>query len=253
MRGHLADSASAKTRPMRWRKQRSGSIIVEAHLLLVEVHSDCEAIGAWIAAKAGTPATVRAYRKVAERLMVWSMLERTKPLSSMNLDDCLGNLAFLEHPPEDWVSLRYAARGQPGWTPFKGPLSAGSRRYALGVLSALFDWLVSAGYLRGNPWRLVNRKIADDRFVELDSRAFTPEAWDALARFLANHASAGGADPPRERIEFLLGFLEATGLRASELVQARLGDLRRVNRGWVLQVVGKGGKARLVVVPTQAA
>ena len=218
--------------------------------------SDREAIDAWIAAKAGSAATARAYRKEAERLMAWALLERRKSLSSVNADDCLGYLTFLEHPPEDWVSLRYAVRGQPGWTPFKGPLSASSRRYALGVLSALFDWLVSASYLVGNPWRLVNRKIADDRFIELDSRAFTPEAWTALAAFLKAHATAGGAaraDGPRERIEFLLAFLEATGLRASELVQARLGDLRRVNRGWVLQVIGKGGKARLVVVPTQAA
>ena len=212
---------------------------------------DPQAIEAWIAAKAGSAATARSYRKEAERLLVWCLLERQKPLSSMDQGDCLAYLTFLEHLPETWVSLRHAKRHAPGWTPFRGPLSAASRRYALVVLSGLFDWLVSARYLAANPWRLVNRKIADDRFSELDSRAFTPQAWVALHGFLAS--SQLSPSPARDRIEFLLAFGEATGLRASELVNARLGDFRKVNCGWVLQVQGKGGKARVVAVPGQAA
>ncbi len=211
---------------------------------------DPQAINAWIAAKAGGAATARSYRKEAERLLVWCLVERQKSLASMDVGDCLAYLTFLEHLPEPWVSLRHANRHAPGWTPFRGPLSAASRRYALGVLSGLFDWLVSARYLTANPWRLVNRKIADDRFAELDSRAFTPQAWDALHAFLAS--SRVLPSPARDRIAFLLAFGEATGLRASELVSARLGDFRSVNRGWVLQVQGKGGKARVVAVPGQA-
>ena len=212
---------------------------------------DHEAIEAWVEAKAGSPATARAYRKEAERLLVWCLLERNKPLSSMNLDDCLAYLAFLEHLPEDWVSLRHAKRHEPGWTPFRGPLSAASRRYALVVLSSLFDWLVSAGYLQASPWRLVNRKIADDRFADLDSRAFTPQAWDALQAFLDSKRIVSQS-PARDRIAFLLAFGEATGLRASELLGARLNHLKRIHRGWVLQVQGKGGKGRVVAVPRQA-
>ena len=213
---------------------------------------DPHAIDAWIAAKAGGAATARAYRKEAERLLVWCLLERQKPLSTMDQGDCLAYLTFLEHLPEAWVSLRHAKRHEPGWTPFRGLLSAASRRYALVVLSGLFDWLVSARYLTANPWRLVNRKIADDRFAELDSRAFTPQAWDALHAFLAS-SQVSPPSPARERIAFLLAFGEATGLRASELVSATLGDFRKVKRGWVLQVQGKGGKARVVAVPGQAA
>ena len=209
----------------------------------VHATDDPQAINAWIAAKAGSAATARSYRKEAERLLVWCLLERQKPLSSMDQGDCLAYLTFLEHLPEPWVSLRHAKRHAPGWTPFRGPLSAASRRYALVVLSGLFDWLVSARYLTANPWRLVNRKIADDRFAELDSRAFTPQAWDALHVFLAS-SQVSPPSPARDRIAFLLAFGEATGLRASELVSATLSDFRKVNRGWVLQVQGKGGKAR---------
>ena len=192
----------------------------------IQATDDSQAIDAWIAAKAGGAATARSYRKEAERLLVWCLLERHKPLSSMDQGDCLAYLTFLEHLPEAWVSLRYAKRHAPGWTPFRGPLSAASRRYALVVLSGLFDWLVSARYLAANPWRLVNRKIADDRFAELDSRAFTPQAWDALHAFLAS--SQVFPSSARDRIAFLLAFGEATGLRASELVSARLGDFRKV-------------------------
>ena len=243
-----------------------GFIETEAHQLLTSdsssnrslptaagIHAtdDPQAINAWIAAKAGGAATARSYRKEAERLLVWCLLERHKPLSSMDQGDCLAYLTFLEHLPETWISLRHARRHEPGWTPFRGPLSTSSRRYALVVLSGLFDWLVSARYLTANPWRLVNRKIADDRFAELDSRAFTPQAWDALHAFLAS--SQVFPSSARDRIAFLLAFGEATGLRASELVSATLGDFRKVNRGWVLQVQGKGGKARVVAVPGQAA
>ena len=37
---------------------------------------------------------------------MWCLLERQKPLSSMEHSDCLAYLTFLEHLPEAWVSLR---------------------------------------------------------------------------------------------------------------------------------------------------
>ncbi len=61
------------------------------------------------------------------------------------------------------------------------------------------------------------------------------------------------------RLRFALRLLYATGMRRTEVVQARVGDLRRVTypaaqhepgeSGWELTVVGKGGMTRHVPVP----
>ena len=51
---------------------------------------------------------------------------------------------------------------------------------------------------------------------------------------------------------FLLRFLEATGLRAAELLGARLGDLAPQGGTLLLRVAGKGGKPRTIPLAAQA-
>ena len=217
---------------------------------------DRQAIEAWLQARAGQPgsptfvhATAKAYRKEAERLLLWCLSERAKPLSSMTAEDCADYMAFLAAIPQRWCSRRNTRRLQPGWTPFAGPLGLRSRQHAINVVAGLFDWLVQARYLATNPWRLVKRQMGDDPTRnELDSRAFTKSAWQALLEFV----EAQPPSPSLFRARFLLRFCEATGLRASEMLAARLGDLRMHGQGWVMPVHGKGARNRVVVLPGQA-
>jgi site-specific recombinase XerD len=158
-------------------------------------------------------------------------------------------MAFLEHVPERWISRRRAAPLEPGWAPFAGQLTLASRRQAVIIVASLFTWLVKGGYLVHNPWDLVNRRTGDDAAQHaLDTRAFEPAVWAALLGWIESQARS----PSRERMLFLLRFTEATGLRASELVSARLSDLRPVGGRWAMQVQGKGAKKRIAAVPTQA-
>jgi integrase len=53
-------------------------------------------------------------------------------------------------------------------------------------------------------------------------------------------------------MRFIVGFLSGVGLRASELLAARLSELRYVSGGYVLQVMGKGGNPRVVAIPPSA-
>lgn len=54
-----------------------------------------------------------------------------------------------------WTSSRAAA---PDWRPFAKPLEPVSQRQAMSILdSLLFNWLVEAGYLAGNPLALRRR------------------------------------------------------------------------------------------------
>jgi len=54
-------------------------------------------------------------------------------------------------------------------------------------------------------------------------------------------------------MRWLCAFGMTTGLRASELIAARRGDLQQTeDAGWVLRVSGKGRRNRVVPVPTVA-
>lgn len=222
----------------------------------LQANNDREALEAWILATAGEPGTkdfvattAKSYRLEAERLLLWCLAERHKPLSSMTAEDCAAYRDFLGAIPEAWISRRRARRLEPGWTPFAGQLTITSRRRALTVVKSLFKWLVTAHYLHANPWLLVKTRLGDDpRHSELDSRAFTPTAWSAIVAWV----EAQPASPAQARTEFLLHFGEAVGLRAQELISAQLGQLRLSDEGWVIEVQGKGSLTRVATVPSGA-
>jgi hypothetical protein len=86
-----------------------------------------------------TAATQRAYRKEAERLIVWAIVERGRALSSLTTDDAIGYRAFVRRPtPRERCVGLPRPRDSVEWRPFAGGLSARSTGYALTVLSALF-------------------------------------------------------------------------------------------------------------------
>ena len=94
--------------------------------------------------------TQRAYRREAERLLLWSTLQRSKAFSSLDQQDAQAYFDFLTHPvpSERWCSAQVHGRWSPLWRPFAGPLSDSSRAHTLRVLCSLFSFLVKQGYLR---------------------------------------------------------------------------------------------------------
>lgn len=93
------------------------------------------------------------------------------------------------------------------------------------------------------------------RTAALDaSHAFSEGEW-ALVRTLADGLewSYGWEAPAAQRLRFVLDFAYATGLRASELITARLGGIETDRQGdhW-LSLIGKGGRAGKVALPPLA-
>lgn len=217
--------------------------------------NDYSAVQAWLSLQESA-STQRAYRKEAERLMLWAILERGKPLSSLTTEDAIAYRQFLRRPAprERWVGPA-APRSSAHWRPFQGPLSARSTAYALSVIGALFRWLIEQRYALANPFSGVKVKAARKTTALDVSRAFSSHEW-SLVRQAADTIEWTGKGWTKEgalRLRFLLDFWFATGLRPQEMVDARLGDLVRNDHGedW-LHVVGKGGKAGEVVVPLMA-
>ncbi|TAL66101.1 MAG: integrase [Burkholderiaceae bacterium] len=217
---------------------------------LLHVGNDVEAVDAWIAARAGSTLTTTAYRREANRLLLWLQYERRgKILAQMDVGDCGDYMAFLQHIPPQWISRIRAAPGQPGWAPFRGTLSHQSQRQAIVIIASMFTWLQAAQYISANPWLLVNQKTGDDKTRKvLDSKALSEGAFREIMDFI----EAQPPSPSRSRIRFILCFVEAVGLRSAELLNARLADLQLEPEGWVMQVHGKGAKNRIAAIPGQA-
>ncbi|MCP2091967.1 UNVERIFIED_ORG: site-specific recombinase XerD [Paraburkholderia sediminicola] len=220
----------------------------------LDADNDYQAVQAWLSLHE-SGATLRAYRKEAERLILWAIVERGRPLSSLTTEDAVAYRAFLRRPTprERWVGP-VRPRSAPDWRPFSGGLSARSAAYALSVLGALFRWLIEQRYLLANPFAGVKVRGSARTGVLDTSHVFTEGEW-LLIRAIANGLewSYGWAPEAAQRLRFILDFGYATGLRASELVGATLGNIETDARGdhW-LSVVGKGRKAARVALPPLA-
>lgn len=219
----------------------------------LDASNDYQAVNAWLSLHESA-ATQRAYRKEAERLILWAIVERGRALSSLTTEDAIAYRAFLRHPVPRvrWVGAPQP-RSSPAWRPFAGDLSARSAAYALSVLNALYRWLIEQRYALANPFAGV--KVRGGRPAQLDtSHAFTEHEW-MLVRVVADGLewSYGWSEPAAQRLRFMLDFAYATGLRISELVGAQLGAIDSDPHGvaWI-RVVGKGHKAGNVVLPPLA-
>jgi integrase/recombinase XerD len=107
------------------------------------------------------------------------------------------------------------------------------------TLRGFFGYLTEEGVVTSNPAELL----------------VAPKFGNALPKFLSSHQVDGLLKAPeKERLGLrdraMLDLLYATGLRVSELIQLRTGDLDE-SQG-VIRVVGKGNKQRLVPVGREA-
>jgi len=114
----------------------------------------------------------------------------------------------------------------------------------------MFRWLIEQRYVLANPFAGIKVRGAGQAGLDT-TRAFTEGEWKLL-RTVADGLewSYGWQPAAAQRLRFLIDFSYSTGLRAGELVRARLGSIEVDAHGdhW-LHVVGKGGKAGKVVLP----
>lgn len=235
----------------------------------IEARDDNQAILSWLASKAGSPNTARAYRKEAERMLLWAVMERGKALSDLSVEDCtayrawLGMLGRTEEmawpyrlPQRQWIGRRNTPRHSNEWRPFDGPLSASSVRQALTIINGLFEWLVRVQYCAFNPWDAVGkaqlRQEAAPPEVEM-TRAFSQGEW----RYLIDTVQALPRDEASLRLGFVLHLAHSTGMRLSELVESQTGRIYtmplrdQLGVRWMLKILGKGNKWRAAPLSDQ--
>jgi site-specific recombinase XerD len=219
----------------------------------IAAQNDIDAIKAWLARYADTKTTLDSYRKEAERLLLWTVIELKKPLSSIKHEDLLIYQRFLEDPQPSnrWVmnSGRKWARHHPEWRPFVGPLSKTSQRQTVVILNAMFAWLVSAGYLMGNPLSLSRQR----------QRKAKPRVTRFLDESLWYEVKTTIEQMPKDsirqrehyfRVRWLFSLLYICGVRISEITGNTMGGFfcrrDKVDERWWLEITGKGDKTRII-------
>jgi site-specific recombinase XerD len=220
----------------------------------IQASNDWEAIQCWLAEFEDSPQTYRNYRKEAERLLLWSVKQRHKPISGLLREDFQSYQAFLVDPQPSayWCGPR-ATRYSPAWHPFKGPLRESSRRQSMIVINALLSYWVDAGYLRGNPLSLIRRRnktltpetgeaISQERFLD-------QETWEHLKGYIAALPQNTQKEIEHyERTRFLFHFLYLLAPRVSEVANHSMNSFREYRGNWWWFVLGKGGKRSKVPV-----
>ena len=229
--------------------------------------NDYEAIHEWLALY--KTHTYQSYRKEAERLLLWSLFNMQKPLSSLTTTDLALFRDFLcnPQPASLWVAKRKYPRTHEKWRPFvnstpppdepaaltahpsleikiKGSMSRESIVHTLTVLGGLFEFLTSQRYLLSNPFKGLP-KMPSNRSMRVNHR-INQRLWRRVQERLAQ---VPVTDTVAYRTVFAIRFFYLTGLRLSELCAVKMGDFQaheddEGNRIWYLSVKGKGGRAR---------
>ncbi|WP_416140648.1 tyrosine-type recombinase/integrase [Halomonas sp. HK25] len=223
----------------------------------IAARSDVEAVGQWLAEYRASHQTQRAYRREAERLLLW-LAEQGLSLAEVRRDHLDAFEAFLAdpQPQERWIGPP-RPRHADGWRPFRGPLAPASRRQSLVILQGMYAWLAEAGWVAHNPFRLMrdkrrrldNRQGSIERYLE---HPLWEWFWGWLNRGIDRLSEAG--ESPRQRFErqrrrLVFGFAYLLAPRISEMSAARMGDFQRREGRWWWRVMGKGGKTAMVPVP----
>ncbi|WP_156516894.1 phage integrase family protein [Delftia sp. GW456-R20] len=229
----------------------AGKFRMPASYCALNAENDYQAVEAWLHSKregqGGKPSsTQRAYRKEVERLLLWSVLERGKAISSISVEDASAYMQFLSNPPAAWCGPRHHQRWSPLWRPIEGSLSPKARGHTMTILKSLYVWLNAQGYLFGNPFGAISRPVVPEQSIG-SGRTLSLKQIEYM---LLNLDNVNSIKHP-EWLGIALPWLYYTGLRLQEMIDAKCSDVfeGRSPGVWLQRVIGKGGRTRIVPVP----
>lgn len=223
---------------------------------LIKARNDLEAINGWLREFSESPHTERAYRREAERLLMWSLLVAGKPLSSLDRDDFDIFFGFLANPPANWVMAKQYPRRHPEWRPCRGPQTPSGAKQTKIILDAMFCYLVDARYLIANPLALMRRKTRGVKrsTISLASKAQRHALSENSIHAIRSYLSAREMDAnvPRNvslRDRVIFEVLLITGARRSDLSASSHWRLHSARGRWWLSGIGKGEKEASLAIP----
>lgn len=228
----------------------------------IGAHGDADAIERWLDAKApDNQHTRKAYKRIAERMLLWCTLERRRTFPQLTGEDCSHYRAWLTDlgrktpeewaaahwrlPAQAWLGRRGPARNSLEWRPFEGALSKASISQDLTVLRSLFGYLAQANVTDGNPFTLMGKAHFKKSFAnstQMLERGLTKKQRDYL--LAGTHLNPDDEVETRLHLILWLGF--GCGLRSAEMLSLTMSSIVMEDEKWRLRVIGKGDKMRKV-------
>ena len=283
---HLPDEAPSPTPPQTELIDPNGerAVLVEPFMAapspvgpVIQAATDEDAAEAFLNAKCSNASTRRSYLKEVDRVLLWAKRERGKALRNFSVEDCAAYAIWLRTlgrtpdgawnwrvPQDAWIGKQGKKKSSGEWRPFTGPLNEKSQQHALVIASSMFGFLQTSGYLgHESPWVLLGRSVAkpstgnanpdpaEEVNVEAPADVKQSKSFTVEQRAFLLHRARQEKGRLGRRLELVLHLGLACGLRASEMVRLRLGNIRSDQDGWTLVFIGKGGKVRSVPFPAQ--
>lgn len=206
----------------------------------IDAHNDIEAIAIWLSEVTNTDSAFRSYRLEAERCLLWATASRDKPLSALDDTDLREYAQFLldPQPRDSWVYAGSARREDARWRPFRESLSPQSAARALGIVSSLFDWLETAGYIPENPWhgpalavlRKDKKSVAPALLLEQRASVATAVEWSYITAAIGELDVEDRCDTAyRTKAVFYLAYF--ADLKPGEIASLRTSSLSVLAQG----------------------
>ncbi|MDD3266860.1 MAG: tyrosine-type recombinase/integrase [Burkholderiales bacterium] len=213
----------------------------------IQATNDIDAIKTWLNEFINSTNTFISYRQTAERFIMW-LYKQNINLKEVTREVIQSYEDFLQTPtPQDFWCGPSRPRHHEEWKPFVKGLSISSIRLNLQVLGSMFQYLIEAGYLTRNPFRLIRQKVKPITAVE---RFLTHREWDYVTDFIDKMPIDTEKQVfEAERIRWIFNLLYLTGCRRSEVINATMADFISKRSQWWLKVIGKGNKYGEIPVP----
>lgn len=208
----------------------------------ISAKNDIDAVSIWLLEFQGNKNTFDSYRQCAERFLLW-LTTINKFLKDITREDIAKYQVFLKNPipNEVWCGKKFP-RQDSRWKPFTQGLSSSSIKLQIQILTGLFNYLIDAGYLTKNPFRLIRIK---DKTIKnkINEKFLTITEIEYIFSYI-NNLNEGTSKEKfyKERILFIFKLLYFTGARRSEILNAKMNDFIHKRNQWWFKVIGKGNK-----------
>ena len=224
--------------------------LVDGGFSALGVNDDPAAVAMWLRARgARSEHTARTYARCSDRLLLWCQ-ERGISFAEMTVADAQEHLDALRNPDCRWLIPRdehgKLLKPQRASQTLKQPMNDKGVAFARTVLGQLFQYLLTAGYVRRNVFFLteIPAAIEDDLADKVLSQSARKYLWD----WLSEQNTQGRKPLEAARDRWICALLYYTGIRTHEAIGGCMGDFVRDSDGWQLRVLGKGLKVRRVTV-----
>lgn len=221
----------------------------------INVRTDAEAVSVWIAdAGSSSINTEQAYRREAERLLLWATYMKGKSLSQLFREDFLDFSLFLSDLPPDWIMTTRHKRDSLNWRPFLGQPSLSSQRHTMTILKSLINYLVDASWLKHNPMPASKSKKYNKPSPTL--RSLYPHEVECISRYLDSMPEKTKQKATiKARDQWLFCLFWTMAPRRGEVALPMGSFVRRPINGeltWIWEIVGKGNKEDELILHPKA-